>query len=163
MHVLGMAKSSLCLKGAKASKLELDFFKLAFAVAQLRATNEQAVGYLQVLSAAARDRAVGWIAKYQTGDAVNILYAAPDDAKLVTLAAEKVRNAAGLLATPNADRASLSLASFGRELGESALLQEVLARHPTVERVEDRSRFPQRIDWDYYGVVPGPGRALRSW
>ena len=155
MHVLGMAKSSLCLKGAKASKLELDFFKLAFAVAGLRASGEQAVGYLQVMSTAARDRAGGWVAKYQTGEAVVILYAAPDDAELVALAAEKVRNAAGLLATPDAERAGLSLALLGRKLGESALAREVLSRHPTVARVEDKSRFPQRIDWDFYGLVTG--------
>ena len=49
MHILGMAKSSLTLKGAKASKLELDFFKLAFAVSVLRTSGEQAIGYLQVL------------------------------------------------------------------------------------------------------------------
>ncbi len=117
MHVLGMAKSSLCLKGAKASKLELDFFKLAFAVAKLRASGDEAVGYLLVLSTAARERAVGWVTKYQTGDAVVVLYTAPDDAELVALAAEKARNAAGLLATPDAERAELSLASLGRELG----------------------------------------------
>jgi hypothetical protein len=156
MHVLGMAKSSLCLKGAKPSKLELDFFKLAFAVAQLRANGQQAVGYLQVLSPAARDRAVGWTAKYQTGDAVVILYSAPDGADLVALAAEKARNAAGLLATANAKRAGLSLASLGRRLGESALVRGVLALHPTVLRVEDKRRFPQRIDWDFYGLVTGP-------
>jgi hypothetical protein len=152
-----MAKSSLCLKGAKASKLELDFFKLAFAVAKLRASNEQAVGYLQVLSTAARDRAVVWTTKYETGDAVVILYAAPNDAELVALADEKARNAAGLLATPDGERAGLSLASLGRKLGESALAREVLSRHPTVARVEDKSRFPQRIDWDFYGLVANSG------
>jgi hypothetical protein len=157
MHVLGMAKSSLCLKGAKASKLELDFFKLAFAVAKLRASNEQAIGYLLVLSTPARDRAIGWTAKYQTGDAVVVLYAAPDNAELMALAAEKARNAAGLLTTSNAERAGLSLASLGRELGESALTRQVFSRHPTVERVEDKSRFPQRIDWDFYGLVTGSG------
>ena len=156
MHILGMAKSSLCLKGAKASKLELDFFKLAFAVAKLRAAGEEPIGYLQVLSARARDRAVGWIAKYQTGDAVVVLYAVPDEAELVALTAEKARNAASLLATANAGRAGLSLASLGRALGESALAREVFSRHPAIARVDVRSQFPQRIDWDFYGLVAGP-------
>jgi hypothetical protein len=65
MHILGMAKSSLTLKGAKAPKLELDFFKLAFAVAAFRAVGEQAIGYLQVLALPARDRALGWDACYE--------------------------------------------------------------------------------------------------
>ena len=162
MHVLGMAKSSLCLKGAKASKLELDFFKLAFAVAKLRAANEHAIGYLQVLSTTARARADGWIDKYQTGDAVVVLYAAPDDAELVALVAEKARNAAGLLATPNAERAGLSLASLGRELGESALALEITSRHPSVVRVENKSSFPQQIDWDFYGLVVQSADAASS-
>jgi hypothetical protein len=157
MHVLGMAKSSLCLKGAKASKLELDFFKLAFAVAKLRTSTERAVGYLQVLSTAARDRAVGWTAKYHTEDAVVVLYAAPNDAELVALATEKARNAAGLLATPDAVRAGLSLASLGRQLGESVLTREMFSRHPTVVRIKEKSRFPQRIDWDFYGFVAESG------
>lgn len=92
-------------------------------MANLHASDEKAVGYLQVLSSAARDRAVSWVAKYCTGDAVVVLYAAPNDAELAALAAEKARNAAGLLTTPDAERAGLSLASLGRELGESALVR----------------------------------------
>lgn len=45
------------------------------------------------------------------------------------------------------------MASFGRESGELAVLREVLTRHPAVVRVTDNYRFPQRIDWDFYGVV----------
>ena len=143
------------LKGGKASKLELDFFKLAFAVAALRASGEQAVGYLQVLTEPLRDRANGWATKYSTGDAVTVLYASPSDTELTALAAEKARNALGLLSTADAQRAeeALSLASFGEELGESALLREVTRRHPTVFRITDSQRFPQRIDWDFYGTV----------
>ncbi len=154
MHVLGMAKSSLCLKGRRLQKLELDFFKLAFAIAALRASGHQAVGYLQVLSTAACTRAEGWVGKYLTGDAIVILYAAPNLAEVEALAAEKARNAAALLATTDADCADLSLASLGRELGESALSREILFRHPTVVRVANKRLFPQRIDWDYYGLVP---------
>ncbi len=95
MHILGMAKSSLTLTGAKASKLELDFFKLAFSVAALRANGERATGYLQVLSVPARDRATGWCAKYSTSDIVVVLYSEPTEEELVALVAEKSRNALG--------------------------------------------------------------------
>lgn len=155
MYILGMAKSSLTLKGAKASKLELDFFKLAFAVAALREAGEQAIGYLQVLAVPARDRALGWVTKYSTGDAVTILYAAPSDAELTDLAAEKARNALGLLTTADAQDAdeTFSLASLGEQLGESALAREVTRRHPTVARITDARQFPQHIAWDFYGTV----------
>jgi hypothetical protein len=155
MHILGMAKSSLTLKGAKASKLELDFFKLAFAVSVLRTSGEQAIGYLQVLAAPVRDRAIGWTVKYSTGDAVTVLYVSPTKTELAHLAAEKARNALGLISLPDAEHAdkTLSLASSGEEFGESALVREVIARHPSVVRITDPQRFPQRIDWDFYGTV----------
>lgn len=158
MHILGMAKSSLSLKGAKASKLELDFFKLAFAVAALRTTGEQAFGYLQVLAQPVRDRATGWTRKYATADAVTIVYAAPAEADLVALIAEKARNALGLLTTADAEQAeeALSLASFGEALGEAMLVREIMQRHPTAVRVTERQRYPQNIDWDYYGTITLP-------
>jgi len=150
-----MAKSSLTLKGAKASKLELDFFKLAFAVAALRASGEQATGYLQVLAEPVRDRAIGWVNKYSTGDAVIVLFAVPNDMELAALAAEKARNALGLLSISDEQSAeeSLSLALLGEKLGEEALAIAVKRRHPSVFRITDRQRFPQHIDWDFYGTV----------
>jgi hypothetical protein len=161
MHVLGMAKSSLSLKGAKGPKLELDFFKLAFAVEALRASNTPAIGYLQVLSAPAQKRALYWIEKYRTGDTVTILYTAPSDVEMTALAAEKARNASGLLSTSNAEKAAtmLSLAALGQELGESALAKEIKLRHATVVRILDKIKFPQQIDWDFYGVVPPPAES----
>lgn len=81
MYVLGMAKSSLCLKGGKASKLEFDFFKLVFAVNNLRVSGEQVVGYLKVLSLIARERGENWVDKFLTGDAVVALYCVPDEAE----------------------------------------------------------------------------------
>jgi hypothetical protein len=158
MHILGMAKSSLSLKGAKGPKLELDFFKLAFAVEALRASNMPAIGYLQVLCAPAQKRALYWIEKYRTGNTVTVLYATPTEADMTALAAEKARNALGLLSTSNAEEAAqtLSLAALGQELGESALAREITRRHPTVDRIIDKSKFPQQIDWDFFGLVPPP-------
>ena len=155
MHILGMAKSSLTLKGAKGPKLELDFFKLAFAVAALRASGEPAIGYLQVLAAPVRDRAIGWTTKYAVGAAVVVLYAAPTEDEFISLAAEKAGNALGLLSTPDADNAdeTLSLATLGEMLGESALAREITTRHPGVIRINDSNFFPQRIRWDFYGTV----------
>lgn len=153
MHVLGMAKSSLCLKGAKASKLELDFFKLAFTVTKLRASNEEAIGYLQVLSPIGEDRAQRWVTKYQAAGIVEILFSSLDDRELAALVEEKTRNAFGLLTAPATKGAGLSLASIGRQLGESVLERGVLARHPAAIRVDDKRRFPFGILWDYYGIV----------
>ena len=158
MQILGMAKSSLGLKGAKASKLELDFFKLLHATASLRAEQRHAIGYLQVLSQAAKDRADGWVEKYASRDLVTVLYTPPTDPELQALAEEKTRNALGLLATNKGK--GLSLAALGRQLGEAALVREVFQRHPTATRVTNRREFPLAIDWDFYGIVPlGSSRA----
>ena len=50
MQILGMAKSHLDLEGAKGPKLELDFLKIAYALAWLNVIGESGKGYLLVLT-----------------------------------------------------------------------------------------------------------------
>jgi hypothetical protein len=153
MHVLGMAKSFLDLKGCKGPKLELDFFKLVYAASVIRSKGEHAYGYLLALNQSVYDRAHAWIAKYQTGDTVMILLATPDPEELALLAAEKIRNALGML--PDAVGAGDALASVGEELGEGALAKEIRRLHPAVQQVTDRRQFPQGVRWDFYGTGNG--------
>ena len=49
-HILGMAKSHLDLRGAKAPKLELDYLHLIYAVKEIREKGESAQGYLVVMT-----------------------------------------------------------------------------------------------------------------
>ena len=76
---------------------------------------------------------------------MTVLYVSPTQTEIARLAAEKARNALGLLASQDAEHAdeTLSLASFGGELGESALVREIIARHPSVVRITDPERFPK--------------------
>lgn len=152
LHILGMAKSSLDLRGAKASKLELDFFKLAFAVEALRKSGDDAIGYLQVLAESVDLRAKGWVEKYSTGDRIKVILGVPSSEDLDKLAGEKARNALGLLAKGQIDEAeeALSLGSWGKELGESALSTYITATHVGVVSSPER---PMSINWDYYGIV----------
>lgn len=151
MHILGMAKSFLDLKGSKGPKLELDFFKLVYATSIIRGNGGEARGYLLVLNQAVHDRAHAWIARYRTGDAVQILLATPNADELAAIAAEKIRNAVGML--PDAERAEDALASISEELGERALATEIRRLHPAVQQITDRPRFPQGIRWDFCGVI----------
>ncbi|HEY0073620.1 MAG TPA: hypothetical protein VGB77_05920 [Abditibacteriaceae bacterium] len=147
-HILGMAKSSLSLEGAKSSKLELDFFKLAFAVAALRENNEEAFGYLLVVSEVAKKRAEYWVNKYKTGDRVKVLIAVPSSEQLIDLTAEKSKNANGIY---NGET-SFSVAKLGMEFGEAALRKQIEALYPHIA-IRDKSEYPQSINWDYYGIV----------
>lgn len=153
LHVLGMAKSSLDLRGAKAPKLELDFLRLAYAVRELREAGEEAVGYLMVLVPKVAKTAESWREKYATGDGVIILCEDIEGDNLEALIKEKADNAVGFIQDRRFEDAEreLSLADLGKELGEKALRQSISSRHPGIESGE---ALPLGIQWDYYGTLP---------
>lgn len=155
LHILGMAKSSLDLRGAKASKLELDFFKLAYAVRHLKECGFDAVGYLLVLNAAIRKTAEDWISKYDTGDAVRVLVQTPNAEELKNLRAEKLANARALLQDAKLAEAEreLSVAKYGKIFGEGALRTQISQLHPKSSEIKSPSSMPLKIAWDYFGTV----------
>lgn len=152
LHILGMAKSSLNLNGAKRNKLELDFLRLAYAVRDLREAGEEAVGYLMVLTPSIAKTARGWIDQYGTGESVVVLCEAISGPEFDELLREKANNALGLLKEQRFEDAeqSLSLANNGRELGERALLRAIEVRHPGATAT---TSFPHGIQWDFYGTL----------
>ena len=157
MHILGMAKSSLNLAGGKASKLELDLFKIAFAVAALQKKDEQAQGYLLVLSEAVQKRAEYWAEKYKMSGYVTVLFYQPSSSELSSLLQEKKGNASGIIASSNPALTvrNISQGYWGQHIGEERLAEEIEKLHPTITRVPiyDGNVYPQAINWDYYGIV----------
>lgn len=147
-----MAKSSLELRGAKASKLELDFFKLAFAVEKLRNSGDDAVGYLQVLSEPVNKRATGWIKKYKSGDSVKIILAEPSTDDFNRLIDEKAKNALALSLKGKLKESQkeMALGAFGEALGENALKEFINGKH---KKAKPCKKHPFGIRWDYYGTV----------
>lgn len=152
-HVLGMAKSSLDLRGAKGPKLELDFLRLAYAIRNLKDAGMNAVGYLAVLDEKVATTSLAWIEKYSTGDQISILCFIPKGPDIDWLVAEKADNAIGFL--PDRflakNERKLALANFGRDLGEKHLKGAIEERHPGIT---PSTNFPLGINWDYYGTVP---------
>lgn len=155
LHVLGMAKSSLDLRGAKGPKLELDFLRLAYVVREIRAAGGNAVGYLAVLDSKVAATASTWIEKYHSGDAVVVLVCELGMLDHEMLMSEKSDNALGFLPDPgirNLER-KLAIADLGKELGERALQRAIEERHP---RIISFPKPPFGIKWDYYGILqPG--------
>lgn len=154
-HVLGMAKSSTDLKGAKAPKLELDYLRLAYVVKDLREKGQDAVGYLLVMNARIARRANGWAEKYESFDYVQVLVAADlSEDDLASKTAESVANARSQAAVAlGADYAGGSTAEIGMRLGEDSLGRMIEHREAGVRRCSDSSRFPMEIAWDYYGTL----------
>jgi len=148
-HILGMAKSSLNLKGGKGPKLELDFLRLVYAVQHLRARGDYAKGYLLVMTEDIRKRAKSWIGKYEAGDTIviDIPPPLPPD-KQEALEAEKKRNAGAI----NPGSPGDAVAVLGKQLGEDALRKLIELYEPEVREVKNESAFPD-IRWDFYGQV----------
>jgi hypothetical protein len=152
-HVLGMAKRNLDLRGAKGPKLELDFLRLVYAVNHFRGLGDDAKAYLLVLTPEIKQRAEGWIRKYQAGDAVSVVAGSLSQAERQMLDREVAANVAGMLAgTTGAEVAGRSSASVGGALGEEYLRRLVEQSEPGAEQIRDKSTFPFGINWDYYGV-----------
>lgn len=152
LHVLGMAKSSLDLRGAKAPKLELDFLRLAYAVRELREAGEEAIGYLLVLVPKVAKTAESWRDKYSTGEGVVVLCEELEGEDLDALIKEKAANAIGFITNHQFDEAEkeLSLADLGKRLGEASLVRSINERHQELQPSAD---FPFGVQWDYYGVL----------
>jgi hypothetical protein len=152
-HILGMVKRNLDLKGAKGSKLELDFLRLAYAVKELRRSGNEAKGYLLVMTPAIAQRAAKWQAKYQAGDCVLAEPAQLSQEQRRTIQAEIRENSDGMVAgTVGEDVAGRSDATAGGQLGEELLRQFIEAHEQGIHRSLDEQEFPFRIRWDYYGT-----------
>ena len=153
-HVLGMAKSSLDLKGAKGPKLELDFLRLVYAVKQLRTEEVDAKGYLVVMTEDIRERANSWIGKYEAENTIVIDVAPLSLDEQKALEAEKKGNVAGMVAGSLGRTAgNQSNAVLGKQLGEDALRKLIMDQESRVQEIKDEKEFPFRIRWDFYGQL----------
>lgn len=151
--ILGMAKSSLDLRGAKAQKMELDLLRLVYAVARLRHGGQAARAYLLVMNAALARRVAVWLEKYESPDAVRILVAAPDSDELARLRAEKASNVEGMAAGVTGEEAGeRSSAALGEAYGERMLGEMIAELEDGVTRYEGPS--PLGVRWDFIGMVP---------
>jgi len=152
MHILGMARSNLDMKGAKGPKLELDFLKIAFTLQCFNARNELGKGYLLVTTAQVRKRVQGWIEKYQTGGSIEVILTELTDDERRALKEEKRKNREGMIEGSQGryvggrSNANLSPEICGRKLKE-----EIQMRHPAVSKVVNRDEYPLAIEWDFYG------------
>jgi len=153
-HILGMAKSHLDLRGAKGSKLELDYLRLVYAIKEIRKQGDDAHGYLVVMNDAIFKRVIQWETKYQGKELVTLDIASLSDPTKRTLEKEKARNTEGMVAgASGGDVGSLSNADKGRDIGEAALSHIIVHWEPSVQQIRDESKFPLSIRWDFYGLV----------
>jgi len=150
--ILGMAKSSLDLRGAKAQRLELDLLRLVHAVEKLRASGEDAQGYLLVMTPTQAERVQVWLSKYEADGTVVVLVAEPEAGDLEALRLEKAGNVEGMLAAiMGQEVAGRSSGALGQRLAEELLQHLILEREPAARRADRRPPFG--IQWDYFGVT----------
>jgi hypothetical protein len=153
-HILGMTKSHLDLKGARSSKLELDYLRLIYAVKEIMKRGDSAQGYLVVLTPQILDRVKVWEHKYQGKEYVEVMTISLTSRVKHKLKQEKASNLAGMVAGATGNESGgRSSANFGRETGENALRRIIMKSEPNVQQVRDEKRFPFGIRWDFYGVV----------
>lgn len=143
LYILGMAKSALDLRGAKSRNLRLDVELLASGIGELEDRGHQALGYVLVLSETVARRVESWCVSRP----IEVIVANLPPDTLAAVQEEKARNARGIASGKRED----SIAALGREVGESELLREIRARHPSVRPCSERP--PGGIRWDFFGVA----------
>jgi hypothetical protein len=149
-----MAKRSLDLKGAKGPKLELDYLRLVYVIKELRSREEEAQGYLLVVSPAIRSVTLLWQAKYEADEAVTVLVAQLSDSERSLIEREVEANIAGMLEGHlGLDGGNQSSAAEGAAICEAHLEALIKVHEPEVSRITRQDEFPFRIRWDYYGVA----------
>lgn len=153
-YILGMAKSHLDLRGAKAPKLELDYLRLVYTVKEIRGKGDNAQGYLVVMTEEILNRVKQWEYKYQGKEYVELFSATLPNHVRRTLENEKARNLAGMVTGAMGEKAGgRSNSDKGRNIGETALNEIILRLEPNVQQIKDENRFPLGIRWDFYGLV----------
>ena len=149
-----MAKSHLDLKGAKSSKLELDYLRLVFAVKEMRRQGDSAQGYLAILTPEISGRVKQWEHKYRGRECVEVMTISLPGHVKNGLKQEKASNLAGMVAgATGGESGGRSSADFGRETVEHALRRIILKSEPDVHQVIDENKYPFGIRWDFYGIA----------
>lgn len=153
MHVLGMSKSNLDLKGAKGPKLELDYLRLVYAAKELQRLGEGSATYLCVMTSEIEQRISVWARKYDAQGVVTVVVPPSDAIDRNRLSEEKRNNIDGMIeGTMGASSGGKSDASYGRDAGEEYLRLTILSEHPGLVESQDKREFPFNVNWDFYGV-----------
>ncbi len=154
MHIFGMAKSSLNLKGAKREKLELDYLRLVYVVKEYTRKGFDSDTFLLVMTQDIADVVQVWSTKYDAEEIVNVITATVSDAQQKALRKEKENNSQGMVAgTTGGTVSGRSDAKLGKEIGESQLQTRIMKKYPEVKEITIEKEFPYKTRWDFYGVV----------
>ncbi len=155
-HIIGMAKSYLDLRWAKARNLELDFLLLALAVSKSRSPNAEAHGVLLVLDESIWRRADGWRTKHGVANDIEVVLVKPTAAEMKVLRAEKAANARANRAGAKSEEAR---ATKSGAIAEAHLRHEIQKRFPNIREQQPQLQNLCCISWDFYGVADDAGGA----
>ena len=148
IHIVGMAKSCLDLRGGKGRNLELDFRHLVAAIRDIESLGYQARGFLLVLDEKVRRRADGWRKKYGVTDRVEVILATLTAEELAQIHKEKFRNKLGN--KPDGDPNDAA-AKVSQSISETHLENEIRIRHPSARNRAPEILSLKTVAWDFYG------------
>ena len=147
--LLGMAKGSLDLRGAKPIKLELDYLRLAYAAKERKKKGLRTKCYLFVTSEEASTRIKDWGLKYNSKGLVKVIVRKGiTDQEFNLLIREKNRNAIGI----DGREASYSIASMSEKVCERCLKDYIEKENQGAVGIKSSS-FPFGVQWDYCGEI----------
>lgn len=148
--VLGMVKSNLDMKGAKAPKLELDYVRLLMVVRDLRREGYDVKGYLGVTTAAIQGHVVNhWHKRYKASDDDVHVVVILDPSGRQLLDVEKLTNASANLPSPEV--AEDAIATEGKKLEDRLRIKIIELEGELNEEPAERP-YTCDIRWDFFGM-----------
>jgi len=160
--ILGMAKSAMNLKGAKARGLRLDLLEMIYAVKDIKQSNGDAHGYLCVFNNDIKEQLEIWKYGYKGGSDITIFVPPLTTTEIAQMVKEKSDNNLGN-ALPGKQNNELSTAVISGTIMEVHLKSEIQRKEPGVIDTKQlminlsqgniKAALPLGVDWDFYGVV----------
>jgi len=142
-HVLGIAIPQTDPRAASEVEIERRFLQLAYAAKCLSCPGTEVSGYLTVLSRETRDYVQQLRTRYESGDAVHIVFTSLLVADMTRLAE------AADAASRGGDTAIADSVAF--EIAADALRREIAVREPGVVEYTSQWSMPFGVRWTYYG------------
>ena len=153
-HILAMVKPYPDLRGLKASKVELDYLRVVYAVGEMRRQGELAQGYFVVIGESIPKNMTVWEQNYRGNSYVELMSTLPATHVRHGLQNDKTADLSGMvLAALLDDTSHVSNSAALRDMEDYILDETIRELEPGVMRIKDEARFPLGIRWDYYGLV----------
>lgn len=153
-HIIGMVRPRLDFEGNGMLEVELNYLRLIYAVRELRRHGDSAEGYIVAATNEMLNRLTHLERDYHGKVYAQVSSVSLESYLRQTAQSKKTEVLSGIVRSAILEKSDSQLAGvIHRAMREFILRETIIGLEPGVKQIEDKSKFPFHIPWDYYGVV----------